>query len=31
VSPGFFKTLGVPLVAGRTFTESDTREAPRAS
>src|SRR5207302_204206 len=29
VSPGFFKTLGVPLVAGRTFTESDTREAPR--
>ena len=29
VSAGFFKTLGVPLVEGRTFTESDTREAPR--
>jgi putative ABC transport system permease protein len=29
VSAGFFKTLGVPLVEGRTFTESDTRDAPR--
>jgi putative ABC transport system permease protein len=29
VSASFFKTLGVPLVQGRTFTESDGREAQR--
>jgi putative ABC transport system permease protein len=29
VSAGFFKTLGVPLVQGRTFTEADGRDAPR--
>jgi putative ABC transport system permease protein len=29
VSANFFQTLGVPLVAGRTFTESDTSDAPR--
>jgi putative ABC transport system permease protein len=29
VSANFFKTLGVPLIQGRTFTESDGRDAPR--
>jgi len=29
VSAGFFRTLGVPLVAGRTFTESDTADSMR--
>jgi predicted permease len=29
VAPGFFKTMGVPLVAGREFTEQDTAAAPR--
>jgi predicted permease len=29
VSAGFFRTLGVPLVAGRTFTVSDTAESMR--
>jgi predicted permease len=31
VSPGFFKTLGVPLLAGRDFTEADRLGAPRAA
>jgi putative ABC transport system permease protein len=30
VSPGFFETLSVELAAGRTFTEQDHAEAPRA-
>jgi predicted permease len=29
VSPGFFSTLGVPLIAGRDFNESDRRDAER--
>jgi putative ABC transport system permease protein len=29
VSPGFFATLGTPLLAGRDFTEQDRRGAPR--
>jgi predicted permease len=28
VSQGFFQTLGIPLVAGRDFDDSDTRQAP---
>jgi len=31
VSPGFFKTLGIPLLAGRDFTDADRLEAPRAA
>jgi putative ABC transport system permease protein len=30
VSPGFFETLGISLAAGRTFTEQDHADAPRA-
>ena len=29
VSPGWFATLGVPLVAGRTFTDADIRGGPK--
>ena len=29
VSSGFFRTLGVPLIAGRTFAESDTNDSMR--
>jgi len=29
VSAGFFKTLGVPLVRGRAFTDADDRETPK--
>ena len=31
VGPGFFKTLGVPLLAGRDFTDADRLEAPRVA
>ena len=30
VSPGYFATLGVPLVAGRDFSSADTARAPRS-
>jgi predicted permease len=29
LAPGFFRTMGIQLVAGREFTESDTDAAPR--
>ena len=31
VSRGYFGTLGVPLLQGRTFTTGDTRESPRVA
>ncbi|HEX2223157.1 MAG TPA: ABC transporter permease [Thermoanaerobaculia bacterium] len=30
VTPGYFQTLGIPMLAGRDFSAEDTREAPRA-
>jgi predicted permease len=30
VTPGFFKTLGIPLERGRLFTDADTDDAPQA-
>jgi putative ABC transport system permease protein len=31
VSPGFFSTIGVPLIAGREFTERDSEVAPKVA
>lgn len=31
VSPGFFQTLGIPLLAGRQFSDSDDAQAPRVA
>ncbi len=31
IAPGFFQTLGIPLLSGRDFTDADAEEAPKVA